>query len=99
MEAKGQLYHVGACFEALFMGVLTAVSNLGYIFFRILTSGLEQCELNIYIVESLIDAVMGSIIGLCNCATCNNVFHHHKNWPQAQSYTLSKPYPATIPAN
>ena len=43
LEAKGQLYQVGACFEALFMGVLTAVSNLGCIFFRILTSGLEQC--------------------------------------------------------
>ena len=26
------------------MGVLTAVSNLGCNFFRILTSGLEQCE-------------------------------------------------------
>ena len=34
---------MGARFEALFMGVLTAVSNLGCIFFRILTSGLEQC--------------------------------------------------------
>ena len=42
LEAKGQLYYVGARFEALFMGVLTAVSYLGCIFFRILTSGLEQ---------------------------------------------------------
>ena len=32
-----------ARFEALFMGVLTAVSNVGCIFFRILTSELEQC--------------------------------------------------------
>ena len=36
MEAKGQLYQVGARFEALFMGILTAASNLGCIFFRIL---------------------------------------------------------------
>ena len=34
---------MGARFEALFMGVLTAVSNLGCIFFRILTSRLELC--------------------------------------------------------
>ena len=33
LEPKGQLYQVGAHFEALFMGVLTAVSNLGCIFF------------------------------------------------------------------
>ena len=43
LEAKGQLYQLRARFEALFMGVLTAVSNLGRIFFRILTSGIEQC--------------------------------------------------------
>ena len=43
MEAKGQLYQVGAHFEALLMGILTAASNLGCIFFRILTYGLEQC--------------------------------------------------------
>ena len=30
---KGQLYQVGARFEPLRMGVLTAVSNLGWIFF------------------------------------------------------------------
>ena len=33
-----------ARFEALFVSVLTAASNLGCIFFRILTYGLEQCE-------------------------------------------------------
>ena len=44
LEAKGQLYQVGARFETLFMGVLTATSNLGCNFFRFLTSGLEQCE-------------------------------------------------------
>ena len=44
LEVKGQLYQVGAHFEALFMSVLTAASNLGCIFFRILTYGLEQCD-------------------------------------------------------
>ena len=33
LEAKGQLCQVGARFEALFMGVLTAAPNLGCIFF------------------------------------------------------------------
>ena len=44
LDAKGQLYRVGARFEALSMGVLRAVSDLGCIFFRILSSGFEQCE-------------------------------------------------------
>ena len=35
---------MGACFEALCMGVLRKVSDLGCIFFRIQTSGFEQCE-------------------------------------------------------
>ena len=34
---------MGARFEALFTGVLRAVSDLGCIFFRILSSGFEQC--------------------------------------------------------
>ena len=33
LDAKGQLYRVGARFEALSMGVLRAVSDLGCIFF------------------------------------------------------------------
>ena len=65
LEAKGQLYHVGARFEALFMGVLTAVSNLGCIFFRILISGLEQmCSVNVwdlsrYLLYTLVNHTMG----------------------------------------
>ena len=43
LEAKGQLYHVGARFEALCKGVLMAASDFSCNFFRILTSGLEQC--------------------------------------------------------
>ena len=43
LEAKGQIYEVGAHLEALFMSVLMAASNSGCIFFRFLTSGLEQC--------------------------------------------------------
>ena len=35
---------MGDHFKAIFMGVLTAASNLGCIFFCILTSGLEQCD-------------------------------------------------------
>ena len=34
---------MGARFEALYMGVFTAASNSGCIFFPILTKGLEQC--------------------------------------------------------
>ena len=43
LKAKGQLYHVGAHFEGLFMGVLKAVSDLGCIFFVIPSSVFEQC--------------------------------------------------------
>ena len=39
-------HSVGARLEDLLMGVLTATSNLGCNFFRILTSGLEQCALS-----------------------------------------------------
>ena len=39
----GQLYLVGAHFEALLMGVLMAASDFSCNFFRILTSGFEQC--------------------------------------------------------
>ena len=35
---------MGACFEALFMGVLMAALDFSCNFFRILTSGFEQCE-------------------------------------------------------
>ena len=43
IEAKGQLYYVVACFEALCKGVLTASSDFSCNFFHILTSGFEQC--------------------------------------------------------
>ena len=43
LEAKGQLYHVGVCFEALCMGHLMAFSDFSCNFFGILTSGFEQC--------------------------------------------------------
>ena len=45
LEAKGQLYHVGARFEALCKGVLIAASDFSCNFFRILTFGFEQCGL------------------------------------------------------
>ena len=41
--AKDQLYHVGACFEALCKGFLMATSDFSCNFFCILTSGFEQC--------------------------------------------------------
>ena len=44
LEAKGQLYHVRSHFEALCKGVLMAASDFSCNFFRILTSGFEQCE-------------------------------------------------------
>ena len=40
----GQLYPMGAGFEALFMGDITTASDFSRIFFRILTFGIEQCE-------------------------------------------------------
>ena len=52
-----------ARFEALYMGVLTAASNLGCIFSRILTSGLEQCVWNTnYDCKSL----FGSLLTFCH---------------------------------
>ena len=44
LEAMGQLYHVEACFEALCKPVLMAASDFSCNFFRILTSGFEQCD-------------------------------------------------------
>ena len=43
LEAKGQLSHEGARFEALCKGVLMAASDFSCNFFRIPTSGFEQC--------------------------------------------------------
>ena len=43
LEAKGQLYHVGASFEAFCEGVLKAASDFSCKFF---VSGLEQCGRN-----------------------------------------------------
>ena len=43
LEAKGQLYHVGTRFEALFTGVLMEASDSSCNFLCMLTLGLEQC--------------------------------------------------------
>ena len=43
LEAEGQLYHMGAGFEALYMGILMAGSEYSkFAFFCILISGFEQ---------------------------------------------------------
>ena len=42
LEAKGQLYHLGAHFEALFVGIFRAASDISCIFIRNITTGLEQ---------------------------------------------------------
>ena len=52
---------MGARFEALFMGVLTAVSNLGCIFFRILTSDLEQC---VWLTAGVCEQCLGGFLRL-----------------------------------
>ena len=43
-EAKGQLYHVGARFEALFNVRSHGSFRFRLHFFRILSSGFEQCD-------------------------------------------------------
>ena len=40
----GQLYHVGARFEALCKGVFMAASDVSCNFFRILPAHFEQCD-------------------------------------------------------
>ena len=44
LEVKGQLYDVGACFEALFIGVLLSIAGLKFRqhFLCILTFGLKN---------------------------------------------------------
>ena len=42
LEAKGQLYHVGARFKALCKGILEAASDFSFNFPCILTSGFDK---------------------------------------------------------
>ena len=43
----GELCHVGACFEALDVSVVTAPSVTSFIFFTILTLPSERCDLGV----------------------------------------------------
>ena len=50
-EAKGHLLdHVGTRLEALYIGLLMAVSDLGFIFSHIPTSGFEHCAIYFFLV-------------------------------------------------
>ena len=70
-KAEGQLYHVGAGFEAVFMGLLMAASDVSCNFFCILTSGFEQC-VEVYI-HMLAKTFLWNSIMLLYSGTSQNI--------------------------